>query len=435
MALLDVIKYEGDPHVFAMKYPREDIGTWTQLIVHETQEAVLFKGGQALDVFGPGRHVLETKNIPLLSKIVNLPFGGRSPFTAEIWYVNKVQTLDVKWGTPSPIQLQDPKYNIFIPVRSYGQFGVQIVDSKKFVLKIVGTLTKFDQDTLLQYFRGVYLAMVKDEIATYISQRRISILEINAYIRELSEQIENNVKSVFDEYGIRLNHFYINDINIPDDDKNVEKLKAALSKRAEMDIVGYNYTQQRSFDTLEGMAKNKGTMQSGLMGAGVGLGMGFGAGGAVTNQFSGLMKNLDTNTHTIQCQKCKGINNADQKFCSHCGVLLHPKEATVEPEQVAKVLCSNCQSELDPKNKFCPNCGNPYNPCPYCQTDNRIGASNCDKCGKALPSTCENCGASVQPGDKFCHMCGQSMIKTCSNCNTVLEGNPKFCPECGTKLQ
>ena len=110
MAIVDVVKYNGGPDVFAWKYPNSELGTWTQLIVNESQEAILLKGGQICDVFGAGRHTLETANIPILNKLINLPFGGRSPFSAEVWYINKVFSLDVKWGTSSPIQLQDPKY-------------------------------------------------------------------------------------------------------------------------------------------------------------------------------------------------------------------------------------------------------------------------------------------------------------------------------------
>lgn len=148
MALFEVIKYEGTPDMFAWKYPNEEIGTWSQLIVSESQEAILFKDGRAYDVFTSGRYTLETQNIPLLNKVINLPFGGESPFSAEIWFVNKVHSLDIKWGTPTPIQFQDPKYKVFVPIRSYGQFGVQIEDSKKFLIKLVGTLTAFDKETI-----------------------------------------------------------------------------------------------------------------------------------------------------------------------------------------------------------------------------------------------------------------------------------------------
>ena len=132
MAVAEVVKYNGGPDVFAWKYPEDELGTWTQLIVSESQEAVLFKGGKALDVFQSGRHTLETENIPLLNQILKLPFGGRSPFSAEVWFVNKMNSLDIKWGTSSPIQIQDPKYHVFIPVRSFGQFGIRVENAKQF---------------------------------------------------------------------------------------------------------------------------------------------------------------------------------------------------------------------------------------------------------------------------------------------------------------
>ncbi|MDR3322014.1 MAG: SPFH domain-containing protein, partial [Synergistaceae bacterium] len=132
MAIVEVVKYDGTPNVFAWKYPNTELGTWTQLIVNESQEAILYKGGQALDWFTAGRFTLDTTNIPILNKLVNLPFGGKSPFSAEVWYINKVNSLDIKWGTPTPIQLQDPKYNVFVPLRAFGQFGIRIGHAKIF---------------------------------------------------------------------------------------------------------------------------------------------------------------------------------------------------------------------------------------------------------------------------------------------------------------
>lgn len=146
--MLQVIEYQGNPGVFAWKYPNARLTLGTQLIVRESQEALFFKGGIACDVFQAGRHTLSAANIPLLSKLLNLPFGGQSPFIAEVWFVNKTFLLDVKWGTPTPIQLQDPKYKLFVPVRAFGQFGVQISNSKKFLIKLVGTLPRFDRETL-----------------------------------------------------------------------------------------------------------------------------------------------------------------------------------------------------------------------------------------------------------------------------------------------
>lgn len=324
MALFEVIKYEGTPEMFAWKYPNEEIGTWSQLVVSESQEAVLFKDGRAYDVFTSGRYTLETQNIPLLNKVINLPFGGESPFTAEIWFINKVHSLDIKWGTPTPIQFQDPKYKVFVPIRSYGQFGVQIVDAKKFLIKLVGTLTAFDKSNLVRYFRGLYLARAKDAISSFLLHKQISVLEINAYLDEISDYLNEKIQPTLSEYGINLLNFYVNEISIPEDDPSVVQLKNALAKRAEMDIVGYSYQQERSFDTLESAAKNQGT-GSDLMGMGVGLSAGVGMGGAFGGAFGELSKNISTSspdsgkTAQYVCPRCHVLINGKTKFCPECG--------------------------------------------------------------------------------------------------------------------
>ena len=324
MALVEVIKFEGTPDMFAWKYPNEEISTWSQLVVSESQEAVLFKDGRAYDVFSSGRYTLDTKNIPLLNKVINLPFGGESPFTAEIWFVNKVHSLDIKWGTPTPIQFQNPRYKVFVPIRSYGQFGVQIEDAKQFLIKLVGTLTVFDKANLVRYFRGLYLARAKDAISSFLLHKQISVLEINAYLDEISDFLNEKIQPILGEYGINLLNFFVNEISIPEDDASVIQLKNALAKRAEMDIVGYNYQQERSFDTLESAAKNQGS-GSEFMGMGVGLGAGVGMGGAFGGAFGELSKNISTapaeNVKTSQyvCPECHVIINGKTKFCPECG--------------------------------------------------------------------------------------------------------------------
>ncbi|MEL7569671.1 MAG: SPFH domain-containing protein [Eubacteriaceae bacterium] len=434
MAVIEVVKYNGSPDVFVWKYPSEELGTWTQLIVNESQEAILFKGGQALDLFAAGRHTLETSNIPLLNKIINLPFGGRSPFAAEVWFINKVYSLDIKWGTASPIQLQDPKYKVFIPVRSFGQFGIQILDSRKFLIKLVGTLSSFDKENIVQYFRGLYLTKVKDAISSYLIKKQISILEINAYLEELSEFLNKKMNPVFEDYGIKLVNFFVNDINVPEDDAAVKKLKEALAKKAEMDIVGYSYTQQRSFDTLEGAAKNPSSGQAGLMGAGLGLGMGVGIGGAFGNQMGGLSEVINTKDMKI-CLSCNSQIDANSRFCPKCGKDTRAEAQKADkPDKSDSVKCSACGCEFPKKAKFCPDCGTPYNPCIYCGADMPKDAAKCPECGKDAPKICPKCGASNKPSTKFCIECGEPLVKKCAGCGCVIEGSPKFCPECGIKL-
>ncbi|MEE8424354.1 MAG: SPFH domain-containing protein, partial [Elusimicrobiota bacterium] len=185
MAIIDRVKYDGPGDVLVWRHPPDDLTWGTQVIVNQAQEAIFFKGGQALDVLGPGTHTLKSANIPLLRGLIKAPFGGNTPFAAEIYYINKATNLDVKWGTKSPIPILDPKYNIFLPVRAFGQFGVRIGDSRKFVVQLTGTQKQFTITALQDYFRGIILTKAKDYIAETIIRKKINLLEISAYLDDL----------------------------------------------------------------------------------------------------------------------------------------------------------------------------------------------------------------------------------------------------------
>lgn len=386
MAIIEVVKYDGPAGVFAWKYPNQELGTWTQLIVNESQEAILFKGGEALDSFTAGRHTLSTANIPILSNVVNLPFGGKSPFTAEVWFVNKMNSMNVKWGTSSPLQLQDPKYQIMISVRAFGQFGVKIEDPRKFLLKLVGTLPLFDQDTMVSYFRGLLMSNINELISSYLVHKKISILEINAYVVEISKHIQGRLATSFLDSGIELNNFFIDSINIPDNDPAILRLKEALAKKAEMDIIGFTYQQERSFDTMEEAAGNPGNLGAGMMNTGLGLGMGFGLAGPATDMMNRMTRGMSLDggtaagpgTNSKSCAGCGTLNPADARFCTSCGQSLQPVPA-------------------------------------------------------AASSTCRSCGKPVIPGAKFCPHCGESLIIKCTGCGHELQPGQKFCAECGTR--
>ncbi len=430
MAVIEVVKYNGASDIFAWKYPSEELGTWTQLIVNESQEAVLYKGGKALDVFPSGRHTLSTQNIPLLNHIINLPFGKRSPFTAEVWYVNKLFKLDIKWGTASPIQIQDPKYGVFLPVRSNGIFGIQIEDSKKFLVKLVGTLPVFDEKNIVQYFRGIYVTKVKDAISTYIVEKTVSVLEINVYLNELSEYIKECIEPEMSEYGIKLVSFYINEISVPEEDLAVRRLKNALAKRAEMNLIGYNYQQERSFDTMQSAARNHNTQTAPFMGAGMGLGMGVGFGRAMSNMtnqvvFENSVDNLS------ECSKCHVKLPKGQRFCGSCG---YDMETCKEEKSEKKVIhCSKCGA-VHNGSKFCPECGKKYISCPECGADMNEDDTFCKECNYKLPKKCPKCGIALAGKIKFCPECGECISKICPNCKMEIDGEAKFCANCGEKL-
>ncbi|MDR2612009.1 MAG: SPFH domain-containing protein [Deltaproteobacteria bacterium] len=434
MAIIDLVKYSGPNSVFAWKFPSEELSTWTQLIVNESQEAVFFKGGRALDVFGPGRHTLDTDNIPLLTSLIRLPFGGQSPFSAEVWFVNKAHSLDVKWGTPTPIQIQDPKFGIMVPVRSFGQFGIQVENSAKFLAKLVGTTRQFDQETLTRVFRGLFLTKTKDTLAQYLVKKGISILEMSAYLDELSDHIRDRTAPFLAEYGLKLLNFFVNDVSVPEDDPAVIQLKGALARKAEMNIIGYDYTQQRSFDVLEGAAKNPGGAGAAVMGAGIGLGMGAGLGAAFGQQAAGAAAavSIAPPGQRVRCPACGAETASGTRFCPSCGKPLQQQAQQAQRE----IRCDKCGTLMSPDARFCPNCGDPYNPCPKCGQDLPKGATSCPSCGYALPTPCPKCGAALdRPGLKFCPSCGFAVgPKKCPKCNTDNAPAAKFCLNCGQKL-
>jgi len=379
MKMFDIIKYEGDNNVLVWKFPGEDFNTLSQLIVHETQEALFFKDGKALDLFGAGRYTLHSQNIPLIRRVVNLPFNGESPFHCEVYFINRIVSMDVKWGTSSPIPIQDPVYKIILPICVYGQFAVQVSDSRKFLLGMVGTIRQFDQKTLLTYFRGILMTNIKDYIVKQFTDRNLSFLEIQGNLKTISDGIENSVAKEFDIYGLKLVNFNVISIEPSENDPSYLQLKQALAKRAEMQVLGYNYQQERTYDILDMAAANEGTA-SDIMGAGMGIGMGVNLGNTIGGFMGNAMPNVkeEVQEEVLKCPTCKRDLPADAKFCMSCGTKIDR-----EPELELFI--------------------------------------------------CPHCGEKVPKG-KFCMGCGKSLENICPKCGEIQTGNAKFCVNCGTKL-
>lgn len=344
MAIINIVKFDGlrSRDWLTYKHPCDELVLGTQLIVQEGQAAIFVKGGAMADVFYPGTYTLSTSNLPILNSIVNLPFGGQSPFSAEIYYINTIIKLDINWGTTDPIQLIDPKYYVKLRVRAFGQMGLRVTDVATLFRELIGgmqkdELVKFDK--IKDYYRGILVIKAKSVIADAIIKNQISALEISAWLESLSDKVKEKITPEFERYGFKVVNFFIESINFPDED--FEKINDILEDKAAFEIMGDGrYTTKRSFDVYEGAANN----QSGVAGAFVAGGMGLGAAMGVGASMSQTVGNPMHREETKECISCKARIPMNAKFCPECGF------------NNSEMVCE-CGNKLAPGMKFCPECG------------------------------------------------------------------------------
>lgn len=387
MKILDIIKYEGDNSTFVWKHPCEDFNCLSQLIVHENQEAVFFMNGQALDMFGPGRYTLKTQNIPIIGKVLNLATGGLSPFHCEVYFINKSEQMSIKWGTDSRIQFIEPTYKIPLSIGASGEMSLQVNDSKKLLVKLVGTDNNLPQEILVSYFRTFLMTRAKTYIAQIIKSESINIFEIDGKLTQFSDAIKELLLPDFDDYGITIKKFMVNRVMKPDGDTQYEKFKelhfrqyadiAEAKIKQQTDIInaeteaqktvieskakatkrsqeGYTYQQERGFDVAEKVAENEAVGEFNNMG--IGLGTMAGVGGAVGGMVGGMM-----NDAVNSATKSQSNNQETISFCENCGAKLYNGAEYCE-ECGAKIkkenkVCANCGYKFEHNGKFCPKCG------------------------------------------------------------------------------
>lgn len=385
----DIIKYEGDNTTFIWKHPCEDFNTTTQLIVHESQEAIFFLNGQALDLFGPGRYTLETQNIPLLRKIINIPTDGKTPFHCEVYFINKTEQMAIKWGTDSRVQYVEPTYKFPISIGASGEMALSVNDSRKLLVKLVGTERVLERTQLVNFFRAFLMTRVKTYIAQEMKSSTINIFEIDENLEAFSDALKARLLDDFTDYGVTLNRFFVTTIVKPDGDPQYEKFKelhfrqyadiaeaqlqqkvgiieqeteakkmvieaqALAQKRA---TEGYTYQQERGFEVAETAAANEGAGQ--MSNLGIGLGMMEGVGGTVGNMVGGAVSDAFAGIHA---QPTAQQNAPQALFCENCGAKLSPGAAFCEecgtpvPKDLTK--CANCGYPFERPGKFCPKCG------------------------------------------------------------------------------
>lgn len=317
MAVIDRIKFDGlkSRDWIIYKYPSESLVFGAQLIVGEGQAAIFVRSGRVCDVFAAGTYTLDTSNLPILQSVLNIPFGGKTPFTAEIYYVNIATKLDILWGTVDPIQIIDPKYFTKLRVRAFGQFGLKIVNYSLFFTELIGSMNLYDiikYDKVLDFYKGLLITKVKSVIADVIVNQKISALEITAKLDDISKITYASIHEDFEHYGFNMVNFYIQSINFPDED--FQQINKLLEDRAAFEIMGDNrYVAKRSLDVYETAAGN----ENGVAGTFAAGGIGLGAGIAMASNMNSTL-NAKSSVEEVVCATCGFKNSGNAKFCSCC---------------------------------------------------------------------------------------------------------------------
>lgn len=348
MRLLDVIEYSdptGNEIVHRIpEFGQADIKWGAQLIVRESQVAVFFRDGKALDTFGPGRYTLTTGNMPMLVGLLKSIANGKTPFSSEVYFVNQKVFTDLKWGTPQPIDLKDPEFG-WIPLRAFGTFSIRIEDPHLFLNNLVGTQGIYSTEPLNTFLKG----SIRTHLNDLFGESFRSYAEIRRHFEELSGAMKMRLKEDFDKYGIDLRDFFIHDISLTEEaEKALGEVREAFVQRQKMSAIGDmgKYMQMKTAEAIGDMAKQPGGAAGGAMGMGAGLGVGM----MMPQMMAQAMQQAQAAAPAAPaveatCPQCKSPVQAGARFCSSCGLSL------------AGAKCPSCQADLQPGAKFCSNCG------------------------------------------------------------------------------
>ena len=338
-----------------------DIKLGAQLIVQENQSAVFFRDGKALDTFGPGRHTLTTNNIPLLTKLLSIPFGGTSPFQASVLFIARHTFQDLKWGTKEPIAFRDTELRM-VRLRAFGKYSMRITDPQLFAGAVVGTRGIVSSEAIGSFLRDIVVARLNDMLGENLK----TIFDLPAHYDELAAGVKSRVADDFAKQGLELVDLIVSAITPP------EEVQKMIDERSGMGAIGdmNAYMQFKAAQSIQDAARQEG----GAAGQGMGLGLGLGFGQVMAGAVGGAHQGAAT--QTAACAKCGTQNPVSSKFCSNCG-------ATQQAQQTSSVECPSCHAQIQSGSKFCASCGT-----------------------SLVPQPCKNCQAPIQPGGKFCASCG-----------------------------
>jgi membrane protease subunit (stomatin/prohibitin family) len=348
-----------------------------QLTVRESQAGVFFYKGKAIEAFGAGRHTLKTGNIPILTKILAIPWAMSSPLRAEVYFVNLKVFTNLKWGTRDPVAFKDNELGL-IRLRAFGVFNIQVVQPILFINRMVGTQGIFTTEGVEEYLNRVIVSRFND----YMGEQIDSIINLPEKYDELSEGLQKRLKKDFSHWGLHLTHLYMNAITPP------PEVQQAIDDRSRM---GVFEDMNKLMQMKAAMAMEKAAADSGGAGNGMGTSMGLmmpamfaqyftggqpGAGGGQPTPGGGPGK-PPVAPPEASCQECGSAIPLNAKFCPYCG-----------HQQLVFTQCDGCGKNLAPNARFCSRCGKPVEESPE-------------------PWFCGQCGTENLPDARFCNQCGE----------------------------
>jgi membrane protease subunit (stomatin/prohibitin family) len=349
-----------------------EIKMGAQLIVRDNQTSVFFKDGKGLDLFGAGRHTLTTKNLPILTKILSLPWGFKSPFRAEVYFVNMKTFLNQKWGTKDPVAFKDSKLGL-VRLRAFGLYTFKIKEPVLFINSVVGTQGVYTSEMIGDYLRDVVVARMND----LFGEKLDSIFELPQYYDELADEIRERLVNDFSKYGMELTDFFINSITPPPEVQKMIDERSGLAAVGNLD----DFFKFKAAKAMGDAASSGGS--GGGAGAAAASGMGLGVGAGLGMMIPGMLAqnvvrqpggDSATTVQMLACPKCHNEVSAESKFCQNCGTQL-----------IVMNRCPECGTELPAEAGFCSGCGH------------RLGTD----------LKCPHCGTTLPHGTKFCTNCGE----------------------------
>ena len=346
--IFDVIEYfDATGREMVHRIPEQGSGDFrigSQVIVRESQQAVFFRDGKALDVLGPGRHTISTANIPLLVDLIGKVFSGETPFKSEVYFVNMREYVDQKWGTPEAVPLRDTDLGM-VRVRAFGTYSIQVKEVQLFVNKIVATQGLYYTNDIENFLRSMIISNLTD----ILGEVGKSIFDLASLYDEIGAGTKAKAQDEFNTLGLDLKTLFVTNIS------PTEETSKAIDERAAMGAIGdmQAYLQFKTARAVEEAATATGEGGAGgfaQMGAGMGAGVGMGAmmAGIMGQALQGGAAAAPAAAATIACPSCGNPIPAAAKFCNHCGAKIG--EA---------MICANCKTDVPGGSKFCPNCGNP----------------------------------------------------------------------------